>query len=909
MRVLRVYWLILFFVGIAGLGIFSGSVEAQLVSDSSEPNIIHDYSMNGTFNPANYAKNTDCEATFQQIFDDSPYSCRVRTAYGHVIDNSRLLRNGTHKPGDITGTSGLLRAIPNSRHMLSLLGNRYVGYNVYLYRNVAGNITTKANATKTYIRHRVDSTPRLLLPDNPSVTNRISSYGVSFSGNSRWMVSQTQGKSIVRININTGDSLYFGEAFADSDRAKPKTAISSDGRYAVLGSGYFEALKLYDLENCTKRDNSIYHDCPHIDLGKLLQENGYGDFAFTEAVRFLSNESVYVQFISGTSMPYTRNNVLVTPHDYEEAKFGYIGLGDSFASGEGAFEYKPETDTSMNSCRVSMRSYPFLLGSQLGIESYDSVACSGAVINDVHYEPMEDYEGQMDGVTQASRPVTEIEMFINNFYAGHINQSSFISEYKPKHITVSAVGNDIGFNDIIKRCLMPGTCYKTEEDRIELTHEIDQKIDELESMYSNLRVSGHTDPHIYAIGYPQIANPAGNCGVNVRLNTDELVFAEGLISYLNKAIEIAAKRAGVVYVDVSDAFVGHKLCDTTSSPAIHGLTAGTDTPDMFGGPAGNQSYHPTAFGHFLLQAKIIEHTESFNKEMPEADPTAWFSSPEPTTELRVSSPNGSTGRELAVTQYGRTITSDYAVRGENISISVDGTAHSLQAGSHYEVWLYSEPTLLGEVEANEHGALETSFELPDELEDGYHTVKVTGENALQQPIVIHKTIYVSSIDYAEELASTDEDEVCVFEELFTDMCEEEPMPPSDFQPDNPKPPINNPETEAGAEQPNEQHGTGENEGTPVTNRANLEDTSQSSQATLTATVKVAEMSDDDTQSVADATDINKDIQNGKVLANASDAESTTKSFWYATTMVVVTATILAGLFFVVYARSQEDKQA
>ena len=900
MSVLKVFWFALFFV-VVGFNLPGGTASADLVDDRSDPAIVHDYFMSGTFNPSAYSNNTDCQAMFQQVFNDTPWSCRVRTAYGYVVDGKRLLRNGTNKPGDITGTYGNLRPIPNSGHLLSLLGDRYTGYKPYLYKNVAGSITTETNPANTYLRYRVESSPQLLLPDNPNVSNHVSSYGISFSGNGEWMATQTHGESIVRINIRTGESFYFGEAIADTDRARPKTAISSDGRYVVLGSGYFQTLKLYDLDNCTQRDDSIHHDCASIDMEKLLQDNGYDDFNFTEAVRFRSNESVYVQFISGRSMPYERNRVLLMPEGYNETSFDYIGLGDSFASGEGAFEYKPETDVSINSCRVSLRSYPFLLGSRLGMESYDSVACSGAVIEDVWTQSSE-YAGPYGNLANIGGEETSI---LNNFYPGIVNQSSFIEKYKPEYITVSAIGNDIGFDDIIKRCLMPDTCYKAQEDRVELTQEINQQIGRLENMYNNLLVYGHAKPHIYAIGYPQIANPQGNCGVNVRLDADELAFAEELIDYLNQAIEIAAARAGVVYVDVSDAFVGHKLCDTTSNSAMHGLTAGTDTPDIFGGPAGRQSYHPTAFGHFLLQAKITEKTDSFNKEMPDADPTAWFSSPEPTTELRVSSPDGSSGRNLAITRYDKTIANDHAVRGESLSVNVDGSSYSLQAKSTYEVWVYSEPVLLGKSKTDERGVIEASLYIPESLEDGYHTIKITGDNVLHQPIVIYKTVYVSSVDYARELASPDENDICVFSELFTEECEVGSLPEPDFQPDNPKPPTDSPETEAGAEQSNEQQP--ENDAPEdETTREDGANTIQSDQPT-TVVLENAARSSATTEveaepQIAGATDNKSLAQNtadsSEQVAQTDTTEAdATNTTWLGALLILLT---LSGLSFVIY---------
>lgn len=59
-----------------------------------------------------------------------------------------------------------------------------------------------------------------------------------------------------------------------------------------------------------------------------------------------------------------------------------IALGDSFSSGEGAYDYKPETSIEgTNHCHLSNSSYPYEAGLQLPGGYFDTVksfACSGA---------------------------------------------------------------------------------------------------------------------------------------------------------------------------------------------------------------------------------------------------------------------------------------------------------------------------------------------------------------------------------------------------------------------------------------------------------------------------------------------------------------------------------------------------
>jgi hypothetical protein len=78
-----------------------------------------------------------------------------------------------------------------------------------------------------------------------------------------------------------------------------------------------------------------------------------------------------------------------------------------------------------------------------------SVACSGAVIEDI-ISKNTNYEGQVnDGLRRDERDDTLIK---SGFLPGYIGQLEFIVEYQPSIITISTVGNDIGFGNKIKRC-------------------------------------------------------------------------------------------------------------------------------------------------------------------------------------------------------------------------------------------------------------------------------------------------------------------------------------------------------------------------------------------------------------------------------------------------------------------------
>src|SRR5205085_12034224 len=102
----------------------------------------------------------------------------------------------------------------------------------------------------------------------------------------------------------------------------------------------------------------------------------------------------------------------------------------------------------------------------------------------------------------------------DSFLPGYRAQLKFVQKYKPAVITLSTVGNDIGFKDKTMRCLEPDTCYESYEDRLEIVREVNAQFDHIVSMYNDLKSIGDPRAKIYVIGYPQVAKIDGNCDIN-----------------------------------------------------------------------------------------------------------------------------------------------------------------------------------------------------------------------------------------------------------------------------------------------------------------------------------------------------------------------------------------------------------
>ncbi len=76
--------------------------------------------------------------------------------------------------------------------------------------------------------------------------------------------------------------------------------------------------------------------------------------------------------------------------------------------------------------------------------------------------------------------------------------------------------------------------------------------------------------------------------------------------------------------------------------------------------------------------------------------------------------------------------------GDSIEVDVDGFA----SASAVEVRMYSEPVLLGRSQVDKAGDLIASYEVPDTVEDGRHTVVMVGTSAADQKLTFALPVFV-----------------------------------------------------------------------------------------------------------------------------------------------------------------------
>lgn len=676
-------------------------------------------------------------------------ACAVDTAYGAIDEQGYLQRASTNISGivkDQTGAQAVVVAVPRSSDML-LLDKRAPGQTVYvyMYRNVQTLLKTVVSPDGS-VTHQLTEPPTTALRDERQQLLGVQFDSAAFSANGRWLVVDIPGRGLSRIDLTTMAVTPFVRwpiGYDSGSNPSYQTAVSGQGRFTVVSSTTYNLLKLFDVNSCTQPLLAMYQTCASIDLQAYLAQRLPGFIGATR-IRFIDETSLdfYATRKIGGSMVYGHYLLHVPGH---KVNAGYMGLGDSFSSGEGAYDYKNGTDTSQNKCHLSLQSYPFVLGRELGLSTYQSVACSGAEINDFIYSDRKIYNTNLAQAEGKEGDSFNTEIY-DNYLPGYRVQESFIEKTRPGTITLTAGGNNIGFGDIVKRCVGPDTCYQSREERQQLLTLIDEQFDQLANLYQRVQqASGDAGTRVYVVGYPEVAQPEGNCAANVHLNKGELYFANELVDYLNSVIQQAAAKAGVFYVDVGHALEGHRLCETDSwNVAVNGLTAGNDVPAVFGGPIANESFHPNKLGQWLLAAAIRQQTQDLTAAMPVATTGSPFMPHHDQLSIIQNAPPSdapeATPPRAEVYREGPTVIN----RGEAVTLTATGSAYGLRASSPIDVSLHSDPTHLATAQTDVAGNLTATVTLPGTVPVGYHTLHLYAQNVAGEAVDLFKTVLVTN---------------------------------------------------------------------------------------------------------------------------------------------------------------------
>jgi hypothetical protein len=665
--------------------------------------------------------------------------CWYATSIGLLEkDGKYLLQPGASVAGYVrreTADNSKLSPTPNPDVFLELVDDAGTGYGYFVNLRTTDNLeldkqvsSSTGSITLTY------KNPGKRIRRDTNSIHTESSF-IWYSNNAQWMVIWGDNNSYAyRVDLSTFEiqAVYIRDK-PSGFYLKGHASISNDGSYIAVSlyEGSFRELYIQDLNNCTSTGPFTYLEslkCKSRTLKTFLQGNITG-YTAAYIPRFYNNDMLGF-YHQNTDKSYTLYT-LQAPHTNTEA-LNYLAMGDSFASGEGAFDYEDGTDDPVNKCHLSKKSYPHLINQQMALGSFRSIACSGAKIENVIGGNEEENQNELPAyISEKSHP-------------GYYRQLRNLKEVQPNTITISMSGNDIGFADKVKYCVAyANDCFNTYEDRLEIIREINSKFDAITDMYRQIKQTTAPNTKIYVIGYPQIVSSDINdkCGANVHLSAQERLFANQLITYFNKVIKNAAAKEGVFYVGIEGSLNGSRLCEINDAGiAVNGITIGNDSGI---GPLkiiGQESYHPNATGHLFMKNAVLEKTDFFTKSMPSPDPTS--TAPDETDTPLLQAPKS--GRKINKTNYDGNPKNNVYYHNGWITETVDASIHKLVPFKDYFVELHSEPIKLGTVTTDINGDLALNLQIPETIPPGMHTLHIYGKNTDGEDIDIYRYIYVGA---------------------------------------------------------------------------------------------------------------------------------------------------------------------
>lgn len=281
----------------------------------------------------------------------------------------------------------------------------------------------------------------------------------------------------------------------------------------------------------------------------------------------------------------------------EQATSGdYVALGDSYSSGEGAWDYEDGTDfddrddlwpfnddeEDHNRCHRSENAYSQVVASANDFAGdVTFVACSGAVITDLTHP--------------------------NHGNTGEDPQLDALDD-DVSLVTMTMGGNDLGFADVVKDCIINGargvgfvdSCQEKHDQRIEdLLPELEQR---LIDQYRAIKEKA-PNARVVIIGYPQLFPEHPGDDYHDLLFKEDQVWMNEKAAELNAMLRDAARQAGVEFVDPTDIFRDHGI--GSDDPWINDLD--------WGGPGlmivDPSSFHPNAAGHAAIAQLIQQQLE------------------------------------------------------------------------------------------------------------------------------------------------------------------------------------------------------------------------------------------------------------------------------------------------------------
>lgn len=541
----------------------------------------------------------------------------------------------------------------------------------------------------------------------------------AFSRDGKWLVVEARGFALLRINVATLEIRYIvppDPRYDPGNNPQYELAISNDGSLIGVG-GFGLGLDVIEItDGCSahfvSRDASAYRNIPGCRYVPIDYLAIFPEFTAARRLRF-SQDGLSLQAMIFDTHGITQ--VQVSAKQKAPGQFiDYVGLGDSFSSGEGELSdayYIDGTNTKSNRCHVSSRSYPYLLGKSWGVATRN-IACSGARIADVL--------SPSDARSQLQQ----------------------LKEVRPKVVSVGLGGNDAGLMDKLKSCLWIDTCEWAEDTKLRASvwREIYSIGEKLQQLVNTIRLE-MPDTAIILMSYPRLiaGYEVARCDAltGALLNGLERRFIDEAVQYLNLVVRSVS---GVAFGDVEGAFIGEELCNGQSL-AMNGVRLGDDIAPISQLPMmrviGAESFHPTPYGHAQVAQRLLTLFPApssvggcrYCGTLSEVPPQYW---------------QGGDGTPNQPQLIAESFTdADFYAKGEVATISLN---RYFSPSTKVTVELHSNRHILPSSTADEDGSVHFGVTIPSDTSVGYHTLHVLGVTRGGKELDIYQTVWVGEED-------------------------------------------------------------------------------------------------------------------------------------------------------------------
>ncbi len=286
----------------------------------------------------------------------------------------------------------------------------------------------------------------------------------------------------------------------------------------------------------------------------------------------------------------------------------YVALGDSYQSGEGAYDYMSTTDTADNRCHRSENAYSQVIGSTPIVSGYQAVefwACSGQTMSSMSTTTASNSGPPWD---DPQRMAPELSGSSSAPLLSSLDRLSGSTGL----VTIGIGGNDMGFVPILTDCVK--AFYQSQIYHIGDASCQEQWGEAEDTLLAGLVSSGAWEgvfdqirarapyARVLALGYPRIFQDGPNPSICLpgSVRPSDEIWMNDLILRINAAIESAAESRNIQYVDIYNVSDGAEMCSGAPEPFFNGLIPGIGD----GSIVLSESYHPTDYGHALIAQEV-----------------------------------------------------------------------------------------------------------------------------------------------------------------------------------------------------------------------------------------------------------------------------------------------------------------